>query len=309
MQLGSEAHIPDGLLAANALLAENSRQGFGTYTHTLHQGLYFAISSTAIGISSTLYDSRIGSRCTGKYHDDESGLDYFGARYNSSNMGRFMSPDWTAEADPVPYAELDNPQTLNLYSYVQNNPLSRTDPFGHASDPCNGDPNCVTVTADGPAMIPLLEAGGHHFVDQSLIRAKDAWNSLSGQFFRRWSTGKLPNPGLHKGFSTPHRLNSAQIRNIIDKVEKEVGKPMSKWDASDIEKAVEEVKSADGDTGAFLSHIAENNPAARTVTADIQDVMSAAKGAMNSIRANAGAIEEDVKDAVAACEEGGCPPP
>lgn len=248
---------------------------------------------------------------TGKERDQESGLDYFGARYYASSMGRFMSPDWTADPDPVPWADLENPQSLNLYSYVLNNPLSRTDPFGHAPDPCAGDPNCVTVTADedGPPLIPLLRAGGHHFVDRSLIRARGAWNSLSGQFFRRWSTGKLPNPGQHTGYSTPHRLNSAQVRNIIDKVEKEVGKPMSKWDAEDIEKAVDEVKSAGGDTGAFLEHIAENNPTARTASADIQDVMSAAKSAMNSIRANAGAIEEDVKDAIVTCEEGGCPPP
>lgn len=33
---------------------------------------------------------------------------------------------------PVPYAKLDDPQSLNLYSYVRNNPLSRTDPDGHA---------------------------------------------------------------------------------------------------------------------------------------------------------------------------------
>jgi hypothetical protein len=31
-----------------------------------------------------------------------------------------MSPDWSAQEEPVPYAKLDNPQTLNLYSYVQN---------------------------------------------------------------------------------------------------------------------------------------------------------------------------------------------
>lgn len=246
---------------------------------------------------------------TGKERDFESGLDYFGARYYGSSMGRFMSPDWTAEPDPVPWAELENPQTLNLYAYVGNNPLSRTDPFGHAQDPCNGNPNCVTVTADeGPDILPLLQAGGHHFVDQSLIRAKGAWNSLSGQFFRRWSTGKLPNPGLHRGYSTPHRLNSAQIRNIIDKVEKEVRKPMSKWDASDIEKAVEEVKSADGDTGAFLAHIAENNPTARTASADTQDVMSAAKSSMDTVKANGQAIAGDAEEAVEECVEGGCPP-
>ena len=38
-------------------------------------------------------------------------------------MGRFMSPDWSAKLMPVPYAKLDNPQTLNLYAYVGNNPL------------------------------------------------------------------------------------------------------------------------------------------------------------------------------------------
>jgi RHS repeat-associated protein len=71
---------------------------------------------------------------TGKERDTESGNDYFGARYYSSVMGRFMSPDWSAKYEPVPYAKLDNPQTLNLYAYVMNNPLTRFDPDGHACD-------------------------------------------------------------------------------------------------------------------------------------------------------------------------------
>ncbi len=50
MQLGIESHIPDGLLAENALLAENSRQGVPTSTHALHRGLQFAISSTYMGL-------------------------------------------------------------------------------------------------------------------------------------------------------------------------------------------------------------------------------------------------------------------
>jgi RHS repeat-associated protein len=68
---------------------------------------------------------------TGKERDTESGNDYFDARYYSSSMGRFMSPDWSAKEEPVPYAKLDDPQSLNLYSYVLNNPLIRFDDDGH----------------------------------------------------------------------------------------------------------------------------------------------------------------------------------
>jgi RHS repeat-associated protein len=68
---------------------------------------------------------------TGKERDGESGLDNFGARYNASRIGRFMSPDWSDEPDPLPYAQLDNPQSLNLYAYVANNPVGNADDDGH----------------------------------------------------------------------------------------------------------------------------------------------------------------------------------
>jgi hypothetical protein len=35
----------------------------------------------------------------------------------------------------VPYSTLDNPQSLNLYGYVLNNPLSHADKDGHCCDP------------------------------------------------------------------------------------------------------------------------------------------------------------------------------
>ncbi len=70
---------------------------------------------------------------TGKERDQESGLDYFGARYYGSALGRFTSPDWSEKPQPVPYADLENPQTLNLYTYGHNNPLTVTDPNGHCT--------------------------------------------------------------------------------------------------------------------------------------------------------------------------------
>jgi len=89
---------------------------------------------------------------TGKERDTESGNDYFLARYYNSNTGRFLSPDWSATEDPVPYANLDNPQSLNLYSYVLNNPLSRDDPNGHADCYVEGMPvygsTCSGLQAD-----------------------------------------------------------------------------------------------------------------------------------------------------------------
>jgi RHS repeat-associated protein len=62
---------------------------------------------------------------TGKERDTESGLDYFGARYYGSSMGRFMSPDPSRlSINPK------NPQTWNRYSYVYNNPLGLKDDNG-----------------------------------------------------------------------------------------------------------------------------------------------------------------------------------
>ena len=68
---------------------------------------------------------------TGKQHDDESNLDDFDARYYSSQWGRFISADWSADPEPVPYANLTNPQTLNLYAIVADNPDTFADLDGH----------------------------------------------------------------------------------------------------------------------------------------------------------------------------------
>ena len=62
-------------------------------------------------------------RFTGKERDTETGLDYFLARYLSTPQGRFTS------ADPVA-GSAANPQSLNGYTYVWNNPTKLTDPSG-----------------------------------------------------------------------------------------------------------------------------------------------------------------------------------
>lgn len=63
---------------------------------------------------------------TGLAYDAASGLSYARARYFDPGIGRFVSQDTYP-------GELTNPQSLNLYGYVENNPLVFTDPSGHYS--------------------------------------------------------------------------------------------------------------------------------------------------------------------------------
>jgi RHS repeat-associated protein len=71
---------------------------------------------------------------TGKERDPESGLDNFGARYNSSSIGRFMSVDPSRVS-----VKLFDPQTWNRYVYARDNPLRYVDANGQWSTPVHNE--------------------------------------------------------------------------------------------------------------------------------------------------------------------------
>ena len=80
----------------------------------------------------------VTQKFTGKERDTEtagsatpSGLDYFVTRYYSSAQGRFTSPD-----DAFENWDLGNPQSFNLYSYANNNPLNSVDEDGRNVQVC-----------------------------------------------------------------------------------------------------------------------------------------------------------------------------
>ncbi len=106
----------------------------------------------------------------GKERDVESGLDNFGTRYNTSNVGRFMTPDWAAKPVNVPYAHFGNPQSLNLYAYAQNNPTTLGDPDGHSStgDMIFRTSNYGTAITISPAVL---------FSEQTSANGLNAWNA------------------------------------------------------------------------------------------------------------------------------------
>jgi hypothetical protein len=103
-------------------------------------------------------------------------------------------------------ANLQNPQTLNLYSYVQNNPLSRRDATGHyscASDTVSTNANGDTVVTAGACHFDLSDlpqiavAVGHHFLPQKMLRIPAA-----GQAY--WHYFVCP-PGIsHRSRVAPH---------------------------------------------------------------------------------------------------------
>lgn len=127
-------------MSTTTQLSENSHQGFDGLKAALCLESTKAKSNTASGMPVCLWPEGIRSRSSGKERDAETGLDYFGARYLSSPQGRFTSPD------PLG-GSLADPQTLNKYAYVRNNPLRFTDPTGLyicKDDPQDGSSHCAS---------------------------------------------------------------------------------------------------------------------------------------------------------------------
>jgi RHS repeat-associated protein len=90
-------------------------------------------------------------RYTGKEWDEESGLNYHGARYYAAWLGR-----WTS-TDPIGIRD-----GINSYTYVQNNPVIANDPTGMEDEKTNSTiasnppaPNCVEQTVKAHLKQPL----------------------------------------------------------------------------------------------------------------------------------------------------------
>jgi RHS repeat-associated protein len=76
---------------------------------------------------------------TGLECDSETGNDHAWFRYYEQNLGRWLSPD------PLG-GDITNPQSLNRYAYVLNNPTTLVDPVGlhpvYAPPPCEYTGDC-----------------------------------------------------------------------------------------------------------------------------------------------------------------------
>jgi RHS repeat-associated protein len=138
---------------------------------------------------------------TAKERDSESGLDDFGARYDSSSMGRFMSPDPLMAS-----ATVYDPQTWNRYSYALNNPLKYIDPTGmkeeNAAD-CKKDTQCVTVKVNViyDQSANLTDKQKDKFNQQLLQEAKDEYGDAHIHLDVSYTAGGYDDKGNLQGLS------------------------------------------------------------------------------------------------------------
>ena len=154
---------------------------------------------------------------TGKERDTESSLDYSGARYYASSMGRFMSPD-PEQIDG--FDHMSNPQAWNGYAYVHNNPLNATDPDGEKYQVCdeNGQ-NCSNQSDTDFAQNQQNAQSAGEVWKNGQIYAPDADGNL--QFKGTYNQTDVDlNPTAQVILSQPVINNAAGAGNFLFNTEK-----------------------------------------------------------------------------------------
>ena len=86
-----------------------------------------------------------------------------------------MSPDWSDDPKPVPFADLTNPQTLNLYQYEGNNPLAKADKDGHCYPFCTVAVGAIVGAGAGA----LAEYAGEKLRGEPVDSTK-IWHAAAG---------------------------------------------------------------------------------------------------------------------------------
>ncbi|WP_171056241.1 RHS repeat-associated core domain-containing protein [Paenibacillus sinopodophylli] len=99
---------------------------------------------------------------TGEVYDEESGLYYLRARYYDPSIGRFITKD-TYEG------EITNPLSLNLYTYVHNNPLIYIDPSGHKVEVYVGAHKVMKTTFNHTSIIIFVDEESEYW-DTTLFK-------------------------------------------------------------------------------------------------------------------------------------------
>ena len=120
--------------ANGKMLVKKNNEGDKFYYHPDHLGSTTLVTNQSGDVAEEIFYLPYGGlldgnsderfQYTGQEKDKETGFQYYGARYYDSDFRRFLQPD------PI-IADIYDPQNLNRYSYVLNNPYKYVDPSGN----------------------------------------------------------------------------------------------------------------------------------------------------------------------------------
>ncbi len=147
----------------------------------------------------------------GKERDSESGNDDFGARYYSWRFGRWLSADWSSVPVAVPYANLTNPQTLNLYAMVADDPESFADLVGHY----------IMAPSDAPET-PLTQLNKQVEAKDSSPQPSDS-SSNSAQAQNQQQSNSSNDPNYKKGVPPA----TGDLKKVLQCTQSCVGKQLT----------------------------------------------------------------------------------
>ncbi len=190
----------------------------------------------------------------GKERDPETNNDDFGARSYASAYGRFLSADWSSTPTPVPYANLTNPQTLNLYAMVSDNPESFADLDGHGTDTPSNTGTCATGTSESCGAQQAAAQNAGTAQNQQKLEAVPDKKAPSGTHRIKWHLS-------HKSKSGGHIVQEITTRD------KSGNQTSHYWEAWPVNKGSQNTAFIDKGVYKDYDDTSENNPPGTTVNA------------------------------------------
>jgi RHS repeat-associated protein len=139
---------------------------------------YFPYGGTAFIAGRSMRDCELRElRYSGKERDDATGLYYYGQRYYAPWLYRWLTPDPAGTADG-----------LNLYEFVQSDPIGNVDPDGLAAEPATGKPvyrTAIPPWAQG-AYSGIPPPGAGQVQSFAILRFKDgSTRVVSAAYYNR----------------------------------------------------------------------------------------------------------------------------
>jgi RHS repeat-associated protein len=166
-------------------------------------------------------------RYAGYYFDRKTQYYYLQARYYDPRPARFISED-TYEG------EIENPRSLNLYTYVENNPLIYIDPTGHASGYLDENGNFQrdsTITTQDITKLTLAQVHEKYPERWKAYDSNAKGFYLAQQYYNVWFYGtkaydRLDEATLSNNSYLVYKLNSLRKK----------GKDLSKLTVAELDK-------------------------------------------------------------------------